>query len=172
MDKSILIGEKILHKSLGEGVIISIEDNYVKVVFDGDSEKEFQFPQAFFNLMQFEKETLQSIIMKEKELKEKDLKSVVESVTQPKQEKIYKAKVLEKGEGFATHAEALNECLGSNYKHFQQAYKVIDDDYAVWFPNIAVEKRGEYVSTDKTLGWVNILTEKGTVIIQRDQNRE
>lgn len=38
---------------------------------------------------------------------------------------------------FATHADVLNTLFGYRYKHFQKAYKDLDNGYGVWFPNIA-----------------------------------
>ena len=38
---------------------------------------------------------------------------------------------------FTTHADVLNRCFGFHYKHYQKAYKDLENGYAVWFPRIA-----------------------------------
>ncbi len=38
---------------------------------------------------------------------------------------------------FSTHADVLNNCFGFHYKHYQKAYKDLENGYAVWFPRIA-----------------------------------
>ena len=70
---------------------------------------------------------------------------------------------------FATHADALNACFGFSYKHFQKAYKDLENGYAVWFPNIARKIDDQYISTDDYFGWVNILSDSGDTITQIDK---
>ena len=70
---------------------------------------------------------------------------------------------------FATHADVLNACFGFNYKHFQKAYKDLENGYAVWFPNIARKIDDQYISTDDYFGWVNILSDSGDTITQIDK---
>ena len=77
--------------------------------------------------------------------------------------------VLTLGRAFTTHAEALNRCFGFRYKQYQQAYKSINDEYAVWFPNIATKIGKDYVSTDNYFGWINTLTDEGRVLTQIDR---
>lgn len=44
------IGERVSHKKYGTGVIVNIDQHYVRVQFNGISEiKSFQFPEAFFD---------------------------------------------------------------------------------------------------------------------------
>ena len=40
------VGDKVVHKSLGEGVIVSLDDNYLFVRFK-DRESKFLYPSAF-----------------------------------------------------------------------------------------------------------------------------
>jgi hypothetical protein len=83
-------------------------------------------------------------------------------------EKKFEGRILELGASFSTHAEALNICFGTKYKHYQKAYKEIGGGYAVWFPSIARKVLGKYVSTDNYSGWVNILSEDQKTLLQVD----
>ena len=40
------MGDKVVHKSLGEGVIVSLDENYLFVRFQ-DRESKFLYPSAF-----------------------------------------------------------------------------------------------------------------------------
>ena len=69
---------------------------------------------------------------------------------------------------FATHADVLNTLFGYRYKHFQKAYKDLDNGYGVWFPNIASRVGDKYLSSDEYWGWVNILSDSGDTVTQID----
>ena len=69
---------------------------------------------------------------------------------------------------FATHADVLNTLFGYRYKHFQKAYKDLDNGYGVWFPNIATRVGDQYLSSDDYWGWVNILSDSGDTVTQID----
>ena len=69
---------------------------------------------------------------------------------------------------FSTHAEVLNNCFGFHYKHYQKAYKDLENGYAVWFPRIARKAGDQYMSSDDYWGWLNILSDSGETITQMD----
>ena len=69
---------------------------------------------------------------------------------------------------FATHADVLNTLFGYRYKHFQKAYKDLENGYGVWFPNIASRVGDKYLSSDEYWGWVNILSDSGDTVTQID----
>ena len=69
---------------------------------------------------------------------------------------------------FSTHADVLNNCFGFHYKHYQKAYKDLENGYAVWFPRIARKAGDQYLSSDDYWGWLNILSDSGETIIQMD----
>ena len=46
--ESLDVGDKVMHKSLGEGIIVSLDDNYLFVRFK-DRESKFLYPNAFEN---------------------------------------------------------------------------------------------------------------------------
>ena len=69
---------------------------------------------------------------------------------------------------FATHADVLNTLFGYRYKHFQKAYKNLENGYGVWFPNIASRVGDKYLSSDEYWGWVNILSDAGDTVTQID----
>ena len=81
----------------------------------------------------------------------------------------YGERIIGSKTSFATHADALNACFGFSYKHFQKAYKDLENGYAVWFPNIARKIDDHYISTDDYFGWVNILSDSGDTITQIDK---
>lgn len=167
-----IVGEEVVHKTYGEGKVISASEGYIKIVFEKGVETEFPFPKAFHSFLVFKDKDLQAKTSEENKNKEVNKSVSVEKLPSSSALKRLAKEIVQKGDGYSTHAEALNDCFGFNYKHFQQAYKVISDEYAVWFPNIARKAGAGYVSTDKTLGWVNVLTEKGKIIIQRDRDKK
>ena len=69
---------------------------------------------------------------------------------------------------FATHAETFNACFGFHFVHYQKAYKMLGNGYAVWFPRIAKKVAGQYLSSDNYEGWLNILSDTGDTITQMD----
>ena len=69
---------------------------------------------------------------------------------------------------FSTHADVLNDCFGFHYKHYQKAYKDLENGYAVWFPRIARKAGNQYMSSDDYWGWLNILSDSGETITQMD----
>ena len=59
-----LINEKVIHKTLGEGRIISVEGDYMSVSFP-DREMNMQYPMAFESILQMKNESLAEVIEKE-----------------------------------------------------------------------------------------------------------
>ena len=178
MDKELLIGLKVTNKAGEKGTVKSFEEGRLVVVF-ANREASFHCPQAFGQgFITAEDSDIQDKLIKEaeriKEQSEKEKLLRQEEHLKKHQEDIEKRgergshrSVLYKGESFRTHAEALNECFGYGYKHFQMAYKQIDDNYGAWFPSIAKRVMGEYVAADTSAGWLNILCENDTVILEK-----
>lgn len=56
-----MINQKITHTTFGAGTVLSINDNYIKVLFDNNKygEKIFVYPNAFESFMCFDNNTLQ-----------------------------------------------------------------------------------------------------------------
>ncbi len=172
-----LIGQSVINKGYGKGTIKDFDGERIEVEFTSKTTK-FQFPKSFSDgFVKAEDEKLQEVIMvaaeelKEKEQKEKEQKRIQaeeKKNTSNDNTRGSHKDTLYRGETFRTHAEALNECFGFNYKHFQKAYKHIDDKYAVWFPSIAKRVMGEYLAADTGNGWLNILCENDTVIYEKN----
>ena len=190
MDIQKLIGLRVTHVTWGPGSITKADDKYVWVEFDEGSLKKYQYPKAFAAFLTIDDPLLQKEILdEEKNLAEKA--KVLSSAKQVSYERklprssrstgavqdsrgnLFKEKpfndhILEFGNSFSTHAEALNTCFGFKYKQYQKAYKDLGGGYAVWFPSIARKTLGEYVSTDSFSGWVNILSEDQKILLQVD----
>ena len=204
MDTSKLIGHSVKHVTYGSGKIASVNDKYIKVIFDQGEAKRFQFPQAFISFLKVEDASLMSeILMEEQErisadrrkreeaenrrppVKSEEVNAqgglydnkqkTVEHVTQNNVK--YKDNVTQgiSGNGiidlktsFTTHADVLNRCFGFHYKHYQKAYKDLENGYAVWFPRIARKIGDQYLSSDDYWGCLNILSDSGDTITQMD----
>lgn len=196
MDIYTIIGHTVEHPTWGNGIINNVDDRYVWVGFNDAGVKKYQFPQAFTKFLTIDSEKLQKeILMEEKKRIEKEqlarqVKTVqpIHSLSSSKErqrpaavskyartiqntfftDKKYNDHILEIGNSFSTHAEALNNCFGFDYKQYLQAYKYVRKGFAVWFPSIAIKAMGEYVSTDSFSGWVNILSDDQKKLIQID----
>jgi hypothetical protein len=75
------------------------------------------------------------------------------------------------GDTFRTHADVLNECFGFKFKHYQRAYKVINENYAIWFPTIAKRMEGEYSPSKNSYGWINVISEHNTIITEKNEEK-
>ena len=190
MDIQKIIGHNVTHVTWGPGNITKADDKYVWIEFDGGGLKKYQYPKAFAAYLTIDDPLLQNEILDE----EKILTEKAEALSSAKQvsfernlprtirntgtvrdsrgdfikEKPFNDHILELGNAFSTHAEALNTCFGFKYKQYQKAYKDLGGRYAVWFPSIARKTLGEYVSTDSFSGWVNILSEDQKTLLQVD----
>ena len=176
MNTEILLGKEVNHKTFGSGVITDINGTEIKINFSGKGMKSFRYPTGF-NYIEFvgdegltqevRANIEEALVNKKKEDEEKKA-----ALLKKTEEVIEKGQIdiLISGNTFQTHHDVLNECFGCNYKMYQKAYKRLSNEYAVWFPNIAKKVAGEYVSTDATLGWVNIMVDGGKEIIQMDHD--
>jgi len=179
------IGEAITHKAFGKGTIKNIEGDKVVLDFNG-TEKTFKFPDAFETFIKLDdagKQTEVTALVEEKKKQKSEeaaklAKEREEQMLQAQQAKkdkrntrvIPHKEILIKGDTFTTHKDALNECFGFQYEHFQPAFKVVDDKFSVWFPSIARRVQGEYVSTETSNGWINVLSENDTVITEKNED--
>lgn len=190
MDIQKLIGHRVTHITWGPGSITKADDKYVWVEFDEGGLKKYQYPKAFSTFLTIDDPSIQiEILEEEKALAEKEkVMSSAKKVSYQREipragrstgtvrdsrgdlikERKFDGRILELGTPFSTHAEALNTCFGTKYKHYQKAYKEIGGGYAVWFPSIARKVLGKYVSTDDYSGWVNILSEDQNTLLQVD----
>lgn len=146
--------------------IIALEE---KRKADESRQKQIEAEKRAYVQAQYETKN-QSNIRKESEgdwLKSKSSRS---GITETKAEIYYYGEgIIGPKTSFATHADALNACFGFKYKHFQKAYKDLENGYAVWFPNIARKIDDQYISTDDYFGWINILSDSGDTITQIDK---
>jgi len=181
-----LIGQLVTNKINETGTIISYDDEGRISVDFGSRVVKFQCPKAFADgFLKLEDENLQEKLIDEAKKQAKEISAQKELKARENEERRKKEvserstrkehrDILTRGERFRTHAEALNECFGYNYKHYQMAFKAIDDQYAAWFPSIAKRIEGEYAAADTSNGWLNILCENDSVIYERnveDNNR-
>ena len=165
---NVFLNQLVEHKKWGIGKIISYNESSVTVSFEGIGEKDFQYPQAFLSFLRFLDEELQiqAVEAENKRISENEKKT---STTMPEEIQIkYRKSLLSIGDTFATHVETLNDCFGYDFSNYRKAYKEIQPGIGVWFPNIAKKVLGEYVSTDRTSGWINILSDGGKTILQVD----
>ena len=179
------IDREVIHKRFGEGRITAIEDGYATVIFE-EKETKFLFPAGFGRdgFVKFADEELQAEVLdmsenlKAEEAEEK--RRLYEDKEQEREKSKKKTgsteraevfrKTLSYGDSFRTHADALNSCFGFNYTTYQQAYKEVDDKYAVWFASIAKIIDGKYVAADSGNGWINVLSEGGRVLTEKNED--
>lgn len=96
-------------------------------------------------------------------------KSVSDAFSDSKiEQRTYDVEIIGPETSFATHAETFNACFGFHFVHYQKAYKMLGNGYAVWFPRIAKKVAGQYLSSDNYEGWLNILSDTGDTITQMD----
>ena len=176
--------QEVRHISFGKGIIDNIYDGKIQIDFSGMM-KVFKFPDVFDSFLMFEDELFQleikEIIAEKKKREAEEYEKMRKDINEKmsiKQGNVNKSKtintnieILNKGDLFATHKDVLNLCFGFQYEHFQPAYKVIDDKYAVWFPSIARKVMDEYVATETSNGWINILSENDTLITEKNEDK-
>ena len=170
MDIQKLIGLRVTHVTWGPGSITKADDKYVWVEFDEGSLKKYQYPKAFAAFLTIDDPLLQKEILDE----EKNLAEKAKALSSAKQvsyerkfprssrstgavqdsrgnlfkEKPFNDHILEFGNSFSTHAEALNTCFGFKYKQYQKEYKDLGGGYDVWFARLARKSLGEDRATD------------------------
>lgn len=93
-----MTNEKITHTIFGKGTVLSIEDNYMKVLFDNSKygEKVFVYPNSFEHFLSFDNSTLQeqtSEALKLKQKKAQDEKANDAAVYQKHQDDITEARL-------------------------------------------------------------------------------
>ncbi len=169
-----LINMHVMHSKFGEGSIVSVEGYVLTVDFGKNGLRRFQYPNAFKRVLTLTDDSKQMELLNEIQI-EKDAQ-LKEKLSQM-QENIINRQAIEtktflyKGEIFRTHAEVLNTCFGCNYNHFQRAYKVFSDrKFSVWFPSIAKVEKGKNVATSTSNGWINVLTNNGTLITEVNES--
>lgn len=179
MNAELIIGQTVTNKMNKKGTVESYEEGRIVVSFS-DREATFQCPMAFADgFLRAEDDSLQEKLLAEaaevkKKAEEMKAESIALRIQKQKEETANRGKrgahraMVTKGEVFRTHAEALNECFGYSYKHFQTAFKQIDDENGAWFPSIAKRVMGEYVAADTSYGWLNVLCENETVILEKN----
>ena len=72
------------------------------------------------------------------------------------------------GNKFRRIVDVMNSCFGKHYEGCQKAFYIDDSQkYAVWFPKIAIKKKGKYKAYK---GWLNILSDDGETIIEKRED--
>lgn len=169
-----------------KGTITNVNENGMLMVLIDGKGKKFLFPHSFVKTLtapavlsatdaQLQNEI--ELYIEELESQKKPApakepiptKKAKELVTPARTSNIQK-EFLNIGETFNTHAAALNECFGFDYKQFQQAYIVLNAKYAAWFPSIAKQENDAYVPTATSNGWINVLSENETVITECNED--
>lgn len=179
MNKDNLLGRTVFNKMNDLGTVASCDDKHIVISFS-NKEATFKCPQAFLKgfLRAEDADIQEKLVAEAKELeakkneeREKQLSLLIENKRNEALQRGVRGShraTVTKGEIFRTHAEALNECFGYSYKHYQIAFKQIDDNYGAWFPSIAKRVMGKYVVADTSCGWLNILCENDTVILEKN----
>lgn len=134
MEQNTCAREKVKHSRFGEGEITSIKGDKIKVVFGGLVVKEFSYPQSFNDGTLIKMPTHNPI------------PPSMNSNFHQKGTKLIKIGTTIEAK---THAEFLNELLGTNYKNFMQSGKTIQDGRRLWMIEL-----GPFVSP---AGWKNQL---------------
>lgn len=174
MEIQSLVSKKVIHNKYGEGYITDVKETIVTVDFGKNGLKNFRYPTGFEFLNFIDDDELTRSILLErdeaimKKKKELTIKKELARNNVSNNKKTETVDELINGHMFGTHHEVLNKCFGFNYLKYRKAYKSVDESYAVWFPNIARKVNDEYISTDKSLGWINIMQNGGKEIIQMD----
>ena len=93
-----MTNEKITHTIFGKGTVLSIEDNYMKILFDNSKygEKVFVYPNSFEHFLSFDNSILQeqtSEALKLKQKKAQDEKAKDAAVYQKHQDDITEARL-------------------------------------------------------------------------------
>lgn len=170
-----------------KGTITNVNENGMLMVLIDGKEKKFLFPHSFVKTLtapavlsatdaQLQNEIELYIEELERQKKPAPAKEPIptkkakELVTPARTSNIQK-EFLNIGETFNTHAAALNECFGFDYKQFQQAHIVLNAKYAAWFPSIAKQENDAYVPTATSNGWINVLSEDGAVLTECNEDR-
>lgn len=171
-----IIGMEVINKKFGKGTVADIVDGRVRVLFPV-REVKFVYPKAFADgYLTIEDKTIQDELVRlaieeeNRKNEEKAAKKLEQEKKADEEKKLRKnhRSVVRRGDTFATHAEALNECFGYDYKHFQRAYLKVDDSTAVWFPSIARRVMGEFIAADNSFGWLNVLAENDTILYSKN----
>lgn len=73
---------------------------------------------------------------------------------------------------FPTIADTMNACFGKSWKGCQKSFIVLNDgsEQVAWFPKIAKWRNNQFVPYDSKQGWLNIVSDDGTQIIEEHPN--
>lgn len=188
METKNLLNQKVKHKKFGLGDIVDAEENHITVSFS-IGEKKFAYPMAFENFLCLEDSKLQeSAIFDLKAFKEVEEKKKEQMALESKRyitpqtyrrgmatEKIQavsRQTILERGlqigDVFNTIFEIINTCFGTKYEGYQRAWFRVNEEYAAWFPKLAIYENGRpHAASDK--GWVNVISDDGNTIYESNE---
>lgn len=73
---------------------------------------------------------------------------------------------------FPTIADVMNSCFGKTWGGCQRSFIPLNDgsDYVVWFPAMAKKRGDEFIPFNKKQGWLNRLSDDGTLLIEEHAN--
>lgn len=73
---------------------------------------------------------------------------------------------------FPNIADAMNSCFGKTWSGYQKSFIPLNDGsgYVVWFPAMAKKRGDELIPFNKKQGWLNRLSDDGTLLIEEHAN--
>lgn len=71
---------------------------------------------------------------------------------------------------FPTIVDVMNSCFGKTWAGCQRGYIPLNDGYVVWFPAMAKKRGDEFIPFDKKRGWLNRLSDDGTLLTEEHAN--
>lgn len=73
---------------------------------------------------------------------------------------------------FPKIVDVMNSCFGKIWRGYQKNFIPLDDGsgYVVWCPGMAKKRGDEFIPFDKKLGWLNRLSDDGTLLIEEHAN--
>lgn len=79
---------------------------------------------------------------------------------------------VDEGHLFPRIADVMNSCFGKTWRGYQKNFIPLDDGsgYVVWFPGMAKKRGDKFIPFNKKLGWLNRLSDDGTILIEEHAN--
>ncbi len=73
---------------------------------------------------------------------------------------------------FPQIADVMNSCFGKTWRGYQKNFIPLDDGsgYVVWCPGMAKKRDDEFIPFNKKTGWLNRLSDDGTLLIEEHAN--
>lgn len=79
---------------------------------------------------------------------------------------------VDEGHLFPKIVDVMNSCFGKTWRGCRKNFIPLNDGsgYVVWFPKMAKKHGDEFIPFDKKLGWLNRLSDDGTLLIEEHTN--